>query len=462
MPGSGSLDSAFNLNSGYTKGSQTIVTSSTPSGIAVNDWIVISELEDSAIPSTITGDNGACTWCGESNATSRPMTQIVQVTSVSGTTIGISRPLYYTFKAGLTPRIREITGTGTRAGIEQIKLWGFANARNNPHISIEGCMLCWVKDVETYNTSDVGKAYPIYMVTSYGNEVRDSYFHFGQSNGSDRNYGIGMFAANSDHKVENNIYRENRHALAQEGGGSGNVFLYNYVDDMWTDDSSYLARTTLDHGAHPYMYLLEGNIISHYGDDNIWGSSSHGVLFRNWLWGDATGNYASWSSANWGFIAMDIEKNGHYMSALGNVLGGTAAVGAPGHVNWNTGTVYSGTACSSGSKSNPVAYELGCGGSFDSAVRSTAILHGNYDYKTLGVAFWDGGADHTLRTSMYYGSKPAFFGSCTWPPFGPEGSPTINKIPARERYQGGTACGGSSGGGSDITPPLAPQNLRVQ
>jgi hypothetical protein len=458
LPGNASRATSQNLASGYTKGSQTLTTSSAPSGLAVNDWIVISELEDSEIPSTITGSTGDCTWCGEANATRRPMTQIFQVTSVSGNDVGVSRPLYYTFKSALTPRILELTNLGTRAGIEHLKLWGASDSRTDPHIRMDGSMQCWVKDVETYNTPDVAKAYPVYSEYSAQGEIRDSYFHFGLANGGDRNYGFGMFGPNSDFKVENNIYRESRHALSQEGGGSGNVFLYNYIDDMWTDDATYLGRTTLSHGAHPYMFLLEGNIISHFGSDFIWGSSSHGVLFRNWLWGDATGNYASWSSVNWGFVAMDIEKNGHYMSVIGNVLGGTAAVGAPGHVNWSTGTVYPGAACSSGTKSNPVAYELGCRGTFDSTVRTTAILHGNYDYKTLGVAFWDGGADHTLRRSMYYSSKPAFFGGCTWPPFGPEGSPTVNNIPARQRYHGETGCADSS----NSTPPKSPVNLMIQ
>jgi hypothetical protein len=458
LPGAAHRETTQNLASGYTKGSQTIKTFDAPSDLTINDWIVISELEDSEIPATITGSSGDCMWCGEQNAVRRPMTQIVQVTSVSGNDIGISRPLYYTFKSTLTPRILKLTNLGARAGIESLKLWGADNSRTEPHIRMSGSMQCWVKDVETYNTPNVAKAYPVYTGYSAQGEIRDSYFHFGQINGGDRNYGFGMFGPNSDFKVENNIYRENRHALSQEGGGSGNVFLYNYIDDMWTDDATYLARTTLDHGAHPFMFLLEGNIISHYGDDNIWGSSSHGVLFRNWLWGDATGNYASWPSVNWGFVAMDIEKNGHYMSAIGNILGGTAAVGAPGHVNWSTGTVYPGAICNPGTKSNPVAYELGCRGTFDSTVRSTAILHGNYDYKTLGVAFWDGGADHTLRTSMYYSSKPAFFGSCTWPPFGPEGLPTISKIPARQRYLGETACVNSS---NNISP-APPNRLKVR
>ena len=458
FPGSAQLGTTFNLSSGYTKGSQSIVASSTPTGMAVNDWLLISELMDTGIPVTNVGVSGTCTWCGENDNLNRVMTQIVQITSVSGTTIGLSRPLYYTFLSGLTPHILELTNVGTKAGLESIKLNGSVTTRTSPHIQILGCMLCWVKDVETYNTPNTAKAYPIYMQRTYGLEVRDSYFHFGQSNQSDRNYGIGMFGPNSDNKIENNIYRENRHALAQEGGGSGNAFLYNYIDDGWTEDATFLGETAMSHGAHPYMFLLEGNIMSHWADDDDWGSSSHGVLFRNWMWGDATGNFATWSSVNNGFKAMDLESAKKYYSAVGNILGGTAAIQSyPGHVTWSGGIIYPAGACDSGTKAAPIVYALGCRNTFDATVRSTAILHGNYDYKTAGQAFWDGGADHAIRTSMYYVSKPAFFGSCAWPPFdGTQSPPTNTPIPARERYRGLTTCAGG-----DTTPPSAPTGVQI-
>jgi hypothetical protein len=454
MPGNASLGTAYNLSGGYAKGSQSLVAATTPTGIAANDWILISELEDPAIPSTLTGENGTCTWCGEANATGRPMTQVFQVTSVSGNTINISRPLYYTFKSGLAPRVREITGTAMKAGIEQLKLWGSSTARTEAHIDIDGCMLCWVKGVETYDTPDIAKAYPIYIQYSYGNEIRDSYFHFGRGNSGDRNYGIGMFGPNSDHKVENNIYRENRHSWSQEGGGSGNVFLYNYVDDNYTNDTSFLGSPRANHGAHPYMTLFEGNIVSHFASDGIWGSSSHVVLFRNWLWGDATGSYPSFSSTNWGFVALEIDRQQHYYSALANVLGNPNL-----HTNWSNASVMQANCSFGSSRSAPMVYGLGCvsqSGTYDAAVRSTLILHGNYDYKTQGVANWDGGSARGFNDSMYYSSKPAFFGACAWPAFGPDVPSITNTLPAMARYEGSPAC--SSG---TPTAPAPPRNLRI-
>jgi hypothetical protein len=454
-PGSSSLGGAIALSSGYTKGSTTIVAAASP-GVAVGEWIVVAERQgDADIPTSYTGDIGDCTWCGESNASGYLMSQIVQVTSVSGSSVGISRPMYYTFKSSLSPRMRKLTATAQRTGVEHMKLWGSVNTRSGPHIGMDGCVFCWVKGVETYNTPDVAKAYPVYIVYSYGAEIRDSYFHFGQGNGGDRNYGIGMFGPNSDHKVENNILRENRHSWSQEGGGSGNVFLYNYVDDNYTDDSSYLGSPRANHGAHPYMTLFEGNIVSHFASDYFWGTSSHVVMFRNWFWGDASGNYPGFTSTspNWGFVAMEIDRMQHYYSAVGNVLG------HPGlHTNWSNANLLPSGCDWGSSRSQPTVYGFGCvsqGGTFDSAVRSTMILHGNYDHKTNGVAYWDGGSAHGLGNSLYYSSKPVFFGSCAWPVFGPDLSPITKALPAKRRFEGVDDCGSTTGA------PAPATNVRV-
>ena len=46
-----------------------------------------------------------------------------------------------------------------------------------------------------------------------------------------------------------------------EGGGSGIAILYNYIDDNYTDDTTYLGSARANHGAHPYMNLYEGTSI---------------------------------------------------------------------------------------------------------------------------------------------------------------------------------------------------------
>jgi hypothetical protein len=395
------------LISGYEKGS-VLFTAASGHGLVTGDWIVIFEDPDPAIPVSSTGSDGECTWCGEANGASHFMSQIMPV-SVQGNQLTTSRPAYYTFKAALNPGLKKISFGIRYAGIEDIKLNGWSTARKIPHIKISGALFCWVKNVETYNTPDVAKAFPIYMEHSYGNEIRDSYFHYGQGNGSDRNYGLGLFFSTSDNKIENNIYRENRHSIVQEGGGSGNVFLYNYIDDNYSDDLTYVGSPCGNHGAHPYMTLFEGNVISHMVVDNVWGSSSHGVFFRNWLWGDETGDFPAFTKTepDWGFAALTLQPQQNYYSVVGNVLGKTSL-----HSSWSNADIYVGKCSGSASRSKPTVYAFGCdfNDDFSASVWNTTMKHGNYDLKTQGVAHWDGGSDHTLKNSLYYSEKPAFFG----------------------------------------------------
>ena len=56
--------------------------------------------------------------------------------------------------------------------------------------------------------------------------------------------------------------------LNRDFNGRRDVFLYNYIDDNVSQDPGYVAAPYANHGAHPYMTLLEGNIISRMVVDN--------------------------------------------------------------------------------------------------------------------------------------------------------------------------------------------------
>lgn len=455
-----SRGSEIALSSGYTKGSTSIVASSSP-GVSAGDFIAVYEQPDSAIPVTSSGAYGDCSWCGEANNANNLMVQIIPVASVSGNTINLGRPLYYTFKSSLSPKFRKYTFAVSKAGVESIKLWGYSSSRTHPHIGLSRSVYSWVKDAECYRDANDAKAFPVFAQYAYGDEIRDSYFHFSLETESDRAYSVGLMQATSDNKIENNIFREQRHGGGQEGGGSGNVWLYNYIDDMYyTYDLTWKDSMRLNHGAHPYMTLVEGNIATAFGTDVSWGSASHGVLFRNWFWGDLTGNYTGYDSShpNGGFFAVRIDYHNNYFSAVGNVLGNTAAAGGPGHTTWSNANIHPTTSnCgTTGTRSAPVVYWVGCddnGGSYKSDSWDTMIRHGNWDYKTQGVAEWGGGSNHTLRPSMYYTSKPAFFGNCAWPAFGPDLPQITNMLPAKARYEGSSGCSAATGA------PAAPSGL---
>jgi hypothetical protein len=432
--------SKITINSGYTKGSKSLTLASV-SGLSVGTWVSIFETGDSAIPTTPRGDIGTCTWCGENNG-SNLIQQFAQITAINGTTITISRPLYYAYAAGNSPGVKTLTFSVQRAGIEDIKLNGrFAD--HGAFVTLEGALFSWVKNIETYDAGTGAKTNHVNVNWSHGAEIRDSHLHFGRDSSSDRNYGIAFFFWNSDHKVENNILRNHRHSISFEGGGSGSVILYNYIDDNYTDDLSYLGSARTNHGAHPMMNLFEGNWISHLTADSYWGSSSHITYFRNWLRGDESGIDVP-QAPNWGFYAADIWANQNYYSVVGNVLG------VP---SWTSGTIRNSGNCNASTR---VAYKYGCdsNGAFSSATFNSILSHGNYDYISDGVALWDGGADHLLRSSMYYTAKPTLFGNCAWPVFGPDLTPMTGVLPAKQRYDGLT-CGATS-------IPAGPTNLQVQ
>jgi hypothetical protein len=309
----------------------------------------------------------------------------------------------------------------------KLKVGGYASP-----IKLYVTLNCWVKNVETYNTgAPQGEAH-IRIQFSHQCEIRDSYVHHGQSNDSGANYGIDIEMWNSDHKIENNVIRDTRHSIVFNGGGSGCAVLYNYTNDNWESNFGMPATPvggltpdlTVNHGAHPHMNLFEGNYSTNLQADDYHGSSSHNTLFRNYVSVTRSTPAVTW--ARWGF---DIGRLNRYYNIVGNVIG---------NPDWTSGTVLANGNCS---PKEPAAYRFGCGigtpGSYlDSQSYSTSIIHGNYDYITGGVAHWGGGTDHHLPSSMYYASKPEFFGTNPWPPFGYDMDPIIGSLPAKERHEG--------------------------
>ena len=421
----------YSLAGSPQKGDQalTIATGT----VNVGDWISVFSDDD---PSLVTadGEDGHCTWCAD-NTGFHLLQQIVKVSAKNGSTVTISKPLYYTLYTN--PQYRKYTFPTQYAGFEDFKVSATVDIGARPILTLQGALFCWVKNIETNNTGSSSGSAHVELEFSYGCEVRDSYLHDGRSSASGANYGVYIQFVNSDHKVENNIMRHNRHSIVYQGGGSGTAVLYNYMDDNFTDDLSYLGSARTSHGAHPYMNLFEGNIISHIAADNFWGTSSHFVFFRNWLWGDETGSGVPSFPPTSGYAAVDIYPLNTYYSFVGNVLGVTGM-----HTTWSAATLrgfseYAGRAA-------PIVYSYGGAVGNIPSTDATSINHANYDYKTNGVAFWEGGTDHVLKISLYYSSAPAWWCSQTpWPAIGPDVTAIHNDIPAKRRYDG-LACNGAS------------------
>jgi hypothetical protein len=488
------IPTTYALSGAPQKGDTTLTIGS--GQVSVGAWIKVFGNDD---PTLISDPGGSCDYCGDDTG-AYLMQQIVQVTTINsgtggaGSVVTISQPLYYTpftspvtlsDPAGTEPagaKYNIITFPTQKAGYEYFHVIATGDIGASQIMTMQGCLYCWVKGVETQYTGSNSNSAHIELTYSYGNEVRDCYVHEQRSGASGAGYGIWEEFTNGNHKIENNIARHNRHGIIWEGGGGGDVVLYNYIDDEYTDDLTYLGSARPNHGAHPYMNLWEGNITSHLSEDDFHGSASHFVFFRNNMWGDESndnggcsyvtpaptcGNVPSFNPSGMeGFDAIDVYTLNTYMSFVANVLGRTGM-----HVNWPAATLRGFNEY--GTASSPIVYSYaGAVGSVPSP-DTTSINHGNYDFMTNGVAYWDGGSDHTFAPSWYYTAKPAFLKSKPWPLIGPDvaggnlsgTSGLVNTNAAYDCYWTGgvhanqpfnpAACYGSG----DTQAPTVPTNL---
>jgi hypothetical protein len=494
-PGAGSIYptatyATFPTNNCFLAGSPTkgdtteTINSSGSCNVSVGSWLEIYGNDDPNLM-TATGTDGHCDWCGNNNGYYLQQ-QIVQVTAMNGsggagTVVTLSKPLYYTPQtasetvpgAGGNGSYTEpagakysiVTFPTTEAGYENLRFDGSQNdIVATQVILLQGCLYCWVRNVETFDTGSSSGSAHVEMDWGYGDEVRDSAFHDQRSGASGSGYGVYFQFVNTDAKVENNIFFHNRHSVVYQGGGSGTAILYNYLDDMYTDDLSYLGSARTSHGAHPYFNLFEGNIISHIAADDFWGTSSHDVFFRNWMWGGES-NYTFASGISLasfppeeGYNAVDLYTGQSYYSYVDNVLGNTALSILSGtNALWSAASVMTFNEYSEAL--NPTVYSLGgqltLGGANAPSSSSTVLLQGNYDFKTMGVAYNQGSASASYQPSYYYSLKPSFIGSCPWPAQGSDLTPvsTLSQ-PAYQRAMGLSACGSST------TGPAAPIDVQ--
>jgi hypothetical protein len=364
--------------------------------------------------------------------------QYSKITGKNGNNIIIDPPINYVSPNPTGQSVRKQTMTMYNAGVENMRLNG--NGSNYRIVQFYFARNCWAKGVETYNVQSTSGSAHIETNFSFQCEIRDCCVHHESgNNASGQNYGIGFYWWNSNHKVENNIAFDTRHAIIFEGGGSGCAILYNYGLNNYEDDRSALSESFVsNHGAHPHMNLWEGNIDQQFSADYTQGSSSHNTWFRNWALG-----YRASPSGYSIEAAMRVGPYNRYYNLVGNVAGMST---------WSSGVaICNGSSCAAGNF--PHAFEFGFhtdGSYLDSASYSTAVLQGNYDYITDGVAVWSD-SDHVLANSMYYAAKPAWYAGCTWPPVDPTNG-YVADTPAKLRYEG-SSCVGSM--------PSAPKNLRI-
>jgi len=489
------------ITSGNTAGSASIVVSSA-SGISVGMYLLITELNDSTYVS-IAGADGSCTWCDGGigwNGT-RVRGQIVEVESVSGTTVGISPDLYtnYGVASGTSPAFATPFSAAAKfAGVENIQF--FANNTGVPeHVMMGMCAYCWASGIEgNYADGD-----HIDITWSFHDEVINSYF----SNAFLHTPGAFDSTVDVSNKstgclIQNNIFERLHNSIMLEWGAAGNVVGYNYtIGDF--DSSSYLwMYKGIDfHGASPQFNLMEGNNDISSQIDSDWGSASNNTLFRNFLRGTTldcnpasgrgpvtcspigepaagppnTGGINGWWLTEGTQAEVDSFEAAD-TNTIGNALGSKDAAnliayddpinGGPEAIVRMAVAVCGPSPCGANSRDNfktTYSYAIGYGEDADSGSSgfesvmpfNTLFVHGDYSAAANAVT-WATGVTHTIPASFYLSSKPAWFGNVTWPPIGPDVTGgTANsyghayEIPAEVCYK--KVMGGTNGAGSPLS-----------
>ena len=478
------------ITGGTTAGSQNITVSSA-TAFAVGGYAIISELNDPSYV-TSTGNGGTCTWCDVWYNGTRVRGQIVEVTSINGTTIGFTPALYTSYSH--TPQAVPFTASDKYAGIEDLQFYA-NNTGYAYNVFMDSCAYCWVKGIEGNYVDGNGNHVEIQF--GYRDEIRDNYFSsaYRHTNGTTENE-IHLAYKTSGALIENNIFERVQTSVNLGDGSAGNVVAYNYATGNFDESDQALGSmgAIYFHGAHPQFNLVEGNVVPAIYPDSVWGSSSDLTVFRNWAEGTTkscvptTGRGTvdcSGTSGVWEYKAaraMQIDGLSTSDNFVGNVVGSSQqsalSTTKSASIQWPSSRSWEG------------AYgwtwgytSLGDGGtnSFDSTnAYTTALLHGNYN-NIDGSLSWANGLSQALPASFFLSSKPSWWGSTPYPAIGPDisggsgpGGHTY-AIPAQVCF---ASIGGVEGGANsplnfnadscysstvpDTTPPAAPTGVTVQ
>jgi hypothetical protein len=450
------------ITSGATAGSTSIVMSSV-SGISIGSLLAISEVNDPVYVSIHSIQNpSGCTFCdGTGDSGVRTRGQVVQVTNIAGTTLTITPALYTNYGTA--------TGTGSAlayyytpvvyAGVELLQIYanGTGYART---YDMTATYSCWISKVmDNYTDGDHVDVY-----WGLNDEIRDSYFSnaYGHSPGG-ADSDIDLLNKTSNTLVENNIVERLHVGIMLEWGAAGDVVAYNYSVGNFdcgscngTSAPTAILGSFVEHGAHPQFNLYEGNVGNTITEDSFWGSGANETLYRNQFRGVETlaspTNVSGRQTVNWSSTTLANQ----YMypitnafihtntNAIGNILGSADAVTAATNGEYNGGTSpFTSTVIPSASRNFQsflypvsVGYDNGpdssgsgvttfadgpsnTAGYWVGLAANTLFQHGNFDIASNSI-IWNGSVTHTLPTSFFRSSKPAYFGSVAWPPIGPD------------------------------------------
>src|SRR5271157_454072 len=458
--GNGSISfSPHNITAGATASSTSITLSST-SGVSVGGYLVITDINDSWV--TIHGGEGDCTWCdaGWTSNAAYSRGQIVEVEGISGSVVTISPGLYSAYAN--SPIAVPFSAVAKYAGVVDLQIY-MNNTGYTDAFYLEQCAYCWIRG------NEVNYADGDFLQDSFGyrDEIDSNYFSNAYLHGpGTTDSDVFINDKTSASLIVNNIIERNHSAVLLNWGAAGNVIAYNYVEGGFSADSPNFCCSGMGmHGAHPQFNLMEGNVTPGIVPDEVWGSSSHNTMFRNWVEGTTlvcnplTGRGTVACSpigiqgnaginGSWAFQASrayDITHYAWYYNLVGDVVGSVnqqnlLAYGvASSHVailpwsstvNRSYDTVNYNIDFGYGEASDDGQSTDGCGGSTISPCHSvdayaTSLIYKAYTHANATVNCLSGGSSATcsasLPASFYLSTKPSWWtANVSWPAIGPD------------------------------------------
>jgi hypothetical protein len=424
-PAGGSIDLAVT----GAKGSHTVQVANA-AGFVVGQLVYLDETTDNVRsqwnPKKHPPGAGRNWFCRED----RPITQILEITGISGNTITFATPLHIDFRTSQSAQLSRFDVAPVwRAGVEELRV----SSGRNGNIQINHAACSWVRHVE----SDDSYGSCVSFRHSYRCEVRDSYLHdsYYYNNGG-AGYGFDVTFASSDNLIENNISIRFNKVINCRASGGGNVIAYNYMDDGAMNSAPNWVETGLQasHYPTPHFELFEGNYCFNMDPDFTEGNAIDITYFRN---------QASGLRRNTPRFLHDVGNRrmagamkGHYWyNFVGNVLGFAGMQPTPPE-----GWVYEGSPPWADTPITVwrIGYWSDGMDTYDPQVAATIIRDGNYDYVTTSVHWHQTpGFAGTLPDSLYLTHKPAFFGTHEWPWVDALGAIKVRTLPAKARYDAG-------------------------
>jgi hypothetical protein len=378
----------------------------------------------------------------------------VEIAAVNGNTITFTTPLHIDFKTANNAQLSrfgedwsgKLIPSVKYAGVEDLYLSG-GSTGGQGNINMRKAAFSWIKNIE----SDFHRGHSVALYTSFRCVVRDSYIHSAQESVPGGGaYGLVISNYSSDNLIENNIVWRMNKVMVMQSAGGGNVIAYNYMDDGHIESKLSWMESGINasHMAGSHMELFEGNRSFSYDAENDWGSPIYITAFRNHLTGkrrstpprEPTPDPSLQFPSDQFRRAVGLAAGSWWHTVVGNVLGYAGINPAPAEsFRYDDGYPWR-------DDPSPV-WRIGVGdnlGPPDPKVISTLIRGGNYDYVTNEV-HWENVSPQPLPDSLYLSSKPAFFGTCTWPWVGPTGKPKVYTLPAKARFDAGTPNDASPG-----------------